>query len=149
MKTNEVRLMDANALRKKAYPFPCAIGVEYAVPLRAIDEAPTLNAQRGAIHEVAAENGMDMHGIGIGSIVQHFKREYACRPDVYVYKVLAFARHTETGEQLVVYQALYRDDDMGVNYGVYCRPLEMFFSEVDHEKYPEYSQKYRFELVSG
>lgn len=91
----------------------------------------------------------DLHGICIGSIVQHFKREYACRPDVYVYKVLAFARHTETGEQLIVYQALYRDDDMGVNYGVYCRPLEMFFSEVDHEKYPEYSQKYRFELVSG
>lgn len=37
-KTNEFRLIDANAMRKKAHPFPCAIGVEYAVPLRAIDE---------------------------------------------------------------------------------------------------------------
>lgn len=41
---NEVRPIDANALRKKTYPFPCAIGVEHAVPLRAIDEAPTVDA---------------------------------------------------------------------------------------------------------
>lgn len=90
---------------------------------------------------------INMHGIAVGSIVQHFKREFACRPDVYIYKVLAFTTHTETKERLVVYQAMYSDEKMGVNFGVYCRPFEMFFSEVDHQKYPEYSQKYRFELV--
>lgn len=60
MKTNEVRLIDANALRKKTYPFPCAIGVEYAVQLRAIDEAPTLtlNTLRDAIYEDAVAHGL-------------------------------------------------------------------------------------------
>lgn len=88
-------------------------------------------------------------GIREGSIVKHFKHEYAKRPDLYIYKVLASAENTETGERFVVYQALYKDDSMGVNYGVYCRPYEMFFSEIDHEKYPEYHQKYRFELLSS
>ena len=56
----EVRPIDANALRKKTYPFPCAIGVEYAVPLRAIDEAPTitLNTLRDAIYEDAVAHGL-------------------------------------------------------------------------------------------
>ena len=60
MKTNEVRLIDANSLRKKTYPFPCAIGVEYAVPLRAIDEAQTLtlNTLRDAIYEDAVKHGL-------------------------------------------------------------------------------------------
>lgn len=40
----KVRLIDANALREKTYPLPCAIGVEHAVTLRAIDEAPTIDA---------------------------------------------------------------------------------------------------------
>ena len=88
------------------------------------------------------------HGIKVGSIVKHFKREFAMRHDLYVYKVLEFARHTETGEILVVYQALYSDSKMGVKYGVYCRPYSMFFSEVDHDKYPAYSQTYRFELLT-
>lgn len=91
---------------------------------------------------------MDRHGIQVGSIVKHFKREFvAGNSSIYLYKVLAFAKHTETGEELVVYQALYAHKGMGVHYGVYCRPAEMFFGEVDHVKYPQYSGKWRFEAV--
>lgn len=69
-------------------------------------------------------------------IYQHFKGGR--------YQVLEIAEHTETGEKMVVYKALYPE-----NQGkVYVRPYAMFASEVDREKYPDVKQRYRFERVN-
>lgn len=82
----------------------------------------------------------------IGDIVCHFKRE-TLRGDeldtnMFKYVILNFAQHSETGERLVVYRALYPP------YNVYARPEEMFNSEVDHKKYPNIVQKYRLEVIA-
>ncbi len=80
--------------------------------------------------------------IQAGDIVQHFKREWVSpETSEYLYKVLAVAYHTENGEKLVIYQALYAP------FKICARPYDMFMSEVDREKYPDIRQKYRFEKV--
>ena len=80
--------------------------------------------------------------IRAGDIVRHFKREWVSQEtSEYLYKVLAFAQHTETGERLVIYQALYAP------FKICARPYDMFMSEVDREKYPDIRQRYRFEKV--
>lgn len=65
-------------------------------------------------------------------IYKHFKGDY--------YLVVDFAEHAETGETLVVYRSLYDNGKL------YARPLELFASKVDSQKYPDVEQEYRFEL---
>ena len=79
----------------------------------------------------------------VGDIVQHFKREMVDQNSTqYLYKIVAFAHHSETDEQLVVYEALYPP------FKVCARPYDMFMSEVDRNKYPDVKQKYRFEIYT-
>lgn len=91
-----------------------------------------------------------------GDIVEHFKREMLSANDIkkdnnlYRYEVLNFARHTENGEILVIYKALYDGTPIGSNVrcgDVFARPYDMFMGKIDHKKYPYIKQKYRFEQV--
>lgn len=78
------------------------------------------------------ENQLVIHGI-----YKHYKGDYYLVEDV--------ATHSETGEDLVIYRGLYNSDKFGLHH-LCARPKEMFLSEVDHVKYPDVQQKWRFEL---
>lgn len=86
----------------------------------------------------------------IGAVVRHFKWELLSEAEKqtgkYTYVIRERAVHTETGEDLVIYQALYPNE--AGKYVVYARPYNMFIEEVDRVKYPDIKQKYRFEVVN-
>ena len=73
-----------------------------------------------------------MQELKIKGIYKHFKGDY--------YLVEDIVKYSETKEEMVLYRQLYGENTLWV------RPKEMFLSEVDHEKYPKVTQKYRFEL---
>lgn len=74
-----------------------------------------------------------MNELKIGKIYKHFKGNY--------YLVIDIAEHTETKEKYVIYKALYGGCK------TYCRPMDMFLSKVDKQKYPNANQEYRFEQI--
>ena len=80
-------------------------------------------------------------------IVKHFKREIHMNGTDYLYKIIGTAKHTETGETMVIYMPLYDVPSMA-NVSFAARPIDMVMSEVDHEKYPDIQQKYRFEPIT-
>ena len=73
------------------------------------------------------ENELKIHGV-----YKHFKGDYYLVEDV--------ALNSEDKSEYVVYRRLYGDGSLWI------RPKEMFLSEVDHTKYPEVKQRFRFEL---
>ena len=81
-----------------------------------------------------------------GDIIRHFKRdglyEEEKKGNKYLYQVIGIAKHTETEEPMLVYQALYHPFQM------FTRPLAMAEEKVDKEKYPDAVQEYRLELYN-
>ena len=73
-----------------------------------------------------------MQELKIHRVYKHFKGDYYLVEDV--------ATHSETGEEYVVYRKLYGDGSLWI------RPQAMSLEEVDHAKYPDMEQRYRFEL---
>ena len=69
-----------------------------------------------------------------GQVYKHFKGT--------IHKIICIAKHSETGENMVIYT--HEDTNE-----IWARPINMFLSEVDHKKYPDIKQKYRFELIKN
>lgn len=79
-----------------------------------------------------------------GEIFKHFKNNY--------YHIICVGHHSETEERMVVYERISKDDYLKDGSVIpvmepCIRPLEMFMSEVDHQKYPDVEKKYRFERI--
>ncbi len=89
---------------------------------------------------------MTREDLKAGAVVRHFKYETLSESEKaekkYLYEIVGLANHTENEEELVIYRALYGKKSL------WARPLNLFLSPVDKEKYPFINQKGRFELFS-
>ena len=74
-----------------------------------------------------------MQELKLKRVYRHFKGDYYLTEDL--------ARHSETGEEYVVYRKLYGDGSLWI------RPKELFLGRVDRDKYPDVQQEYRFQLM--
>lgn len=104
------------------------------------------------VHTNYSESTMNPMALKSGMVVKHFKRETVTKEEkekyFYLYKIEGLAKHTETGQLLVIYTALYDDPTKNITEETgktFARDYEMFMSEVDKVKYPDIKQKYRFE----
>ena len=79
--------------------------------------------------------------VKVNTVYRHFKGSRAL--------VLTLCKHSETMEDMVVYACIGNGSESNHKDAIYVRPLDMFLSEVDHDKYPDVKQKYRFEEVKG
>lgn len=88
---------------------------------------------------------MTINDLTAGRIVRHFKYNFLTDTEKaekkYLYEIITLAEHTENGETLVIYRALYGEKS------TWARPVNMFLSEVDREKYPDCPQTGRFEAA--
>ncbi len=89
---------------------------------------------------------MNLVDLKSGAVVRHFKYETLSEQEKaekkYLYEIIGTARHTETDEELVIYRALYGEKNL------WARPVSLFLSPVDKNKYPFINQQDRFELFS-
>ena len=104
------------------------------------DEYESVEEKEEKREQTTEQLPIEQRDLVVGDIVRHFKREWVSETtSEYLYKILAFASHTETGERLVIYQGLYPP------FKICARPYDMFMSKVDKKKYPNSKQQYRFE----
>ena len=100
------------------------------------------------IEKLCTEHVVDTR-IVVGDVVKHFKHELLNPKDdkmKYLYKVIDIAFDCTHNHLVVVYKALYEDPHR-LSPSLYTREIQEFYSEVDHKKYPNVKQKYRFERV--
>lgn len=94
-------------------------------------------------YNIKEETKMEERNLKYNDIVRHFKRESVDnKTSMYLYRIINIGIHSETKEKMMIYQGLYGD------FSYYVRPLDMFLSKVDKEKYPNIKQEYRFEKTN-
>ena len=95
------------------------------------------------IHDIMDKNKKDLYYLNVGDVYLHFKHERDTDENLinYMYVVTDVAQHTETGVDHVIYKALYGD------HKTYARPVDMFLSPVDKEKYHKIKQKERLKYI--